>query len=144
MKKIKTNFEGKAGKNKHWAFGFLDTSDDVFPPVINRNEVIEIETDNWDAPVQAVKLSNFRALAVVDENGGGKHYEQVQTWPGLYVALAGSGITHLTLEIDAENQEFLPGGAKQHEHRLIDFTAEIFMADGTTIEVDPIIDERPT
>jgi hypothetical protein len=63
--------------------------------------------------------------------------------PGLYLALAGSGTTHLTLEVPLGN-EFLPGGARENEHRLIEFSAEIFMTDGATIEVDPIIVERPT
>jgi len=140
MKKIKTNFKDKAGKVKHWRFDFEDMNANVFPPVVNRNEVIEIETDTWDAPVQAVKLSNFRALAF---DTAQDHYAEVQTWPGLYVALAGSGTTHLTLEVPPGN-EFLPGEARANDHRLIEFSAEIFMADGTTIEVDPIIDERPT
>ena len=145
MKKIKTSFRKKDDKDDHWRFGFEDEDSSALLASITRNQPVELEIEpaDWNVPIQAVKLSNFRALAVKPVNGKLRHKE-VQVWEDLYVALVGSGKTYLTLEVDDANNEFLKDGDREADHRLIEFSAEIFMADGKIIEVDPIIDERPT
>ena len=146
-KKIDTKVEKKVANWEHWKFSITDMDDagklalDLLPG-IKRNELVEIKAGELKPPILAVKLSDFRAFALNDDDV----YEKVQEWGDLYVTIAGKGTVQFKLELDPADV-FLSndaGTGRAGEHRLIEFSAHIVMTDGTTIEVDPIIDERPT
>ena len=61
-------------------------------------------------------------------------WDENQNWNELYYMLSGSGHTRISLDTGYDSPDKIS--------RLIEFTVQLSLWDGTVIEVDPIWDER--